>query len=280
VTPLIKLLLKLAPISLGDLTPLVPSLRLYAEFRAAHGMAETAPALLTHPQHNVKLAKDSGAYGLSLAPARLSGHNTCPHSTPECRKACLNTAGKGPLQKVQDGRIIKTQFLASHPLEFLSILHNEVRLMAKRECVDHGAMVAPLRLNVFSDIPWERIIEPLMHVWVSAGVRLYDYTKWSPTDRPASPLYDLTYSASERHTIEDIRAMVAAGHRVAVPVDATPSTPMPCSWHDMMAVDGDKSDLRFLEPKRCVVLLRAKGVARSLKAGESHFIKSLESNLA
>ena len=173
---------------------------------------------------------------------------------------------------MQDGRSTKTQFLAEHPLEFLSILHNEVLLAAKRH---QNWPLVPLLLNVFSDLPWERFILPLMHVWSSAGIRLYDYTKWSADERPSTPLYDLTYSATEHHTLEDIRAMVASGLRVAVPVDAPRSLPMPCSWHDMMAVDGDKSDLRFADPKRCVVLLRAKGAARGLEGGEGLFVKSL-----
>ena len=32
---------------------------------------------------------------LHLAPASLSGYNTCPKATEGCKAACLNTAGRG-----------------------------------------------------------------------------------------------------------------------------------------------------------------------------------------
>ena len=52
---------------------------------------------------------------LHLAPADLSGKNTCPKATAGCKSACLNTAGRGGMFKkgentnvIQKARIRKT----------------------------------------------------------------------------------------------------------------------------------------------------------------------------
>jgi hypothetical protein len=44
---------------------------------------------------------------LYLAPARVSGFNTCPFAD-DCAKTCLNFAGRGQMGTVQKGRINKT----------------------------------------------------------------------------------------------------------------------------------------------------------------------------
>ena len=47
-------------------------------------------------------------FGLHLAPHTLSGYNVCPHASKGCAEACLNTAGRGRMNMVQDARIKKT----------------------------------------------------------------------------------------------------------------------------------------------------------------------------
>ena len=46
---------------------------------------------------------------LYLAPAKLSGFNTCAFSD-SCALTCLNTAGRGQMNSVQQGRINKTKW--------------------------------------------------------------------------------------------------------------------------------------------------------------------------
>ena len=55
-------------------------------------------------------------YILHLAPADVSGYNTCPKATAGCKAACLNTAGRGGMFKkgettnvIQKARIRKTK---------------------------------------------------------------------------------------------------------------------------------------------------------------------------
>ncbi len=50
---------------------------------------------------------------LYLAPARLSGYETCPMRSIGCTNACLNTAGMGIFSNVQQARIAKTKATAN-----------------------------------------------------------------------------------------------------------------------------------------------------------------------
>ena len=48
--------------------------------------------------------------GIHLAPANLSGYETCRWRSKGCTQACLNTAGRGGMNSVQEARIKKTKF--------------------------------------------------------------------------------------------------------------------------------------------------------------------------
>ena len=82
--------------------------RRQAAYRASEGGFAARPApLWTAPESSAKLVKSGRktyvkTYGLTLSPENVSGIlNTCLYSTPECRNACLNEAGKGDLADVQ-----------------------------------------------------------------------------------------------------------------------------------------------------------------------------------
>jgi hypothetical protein len=84
-----------------------------------------------------------------------------------------------------------------------------------------------------------------------------DYTKdvsrvLAPT-RPRN--YHLTLSRSEVNEA-DCRKALAAGHNVTV-VFRRP--PYPTTFWGYPVIDGDRNDLRFLDPAPCIVALRAKG---------------------
>src|SRR5215472_12933765 len=68
---------------------------------------------------------------LYLAPANESGvMNTCASSTPECRHACLFTAGRGRFDAVRHGRIRKTLWLARDRAGFVAELKRNVTGLA------------------------------------------------------------------------------------------------------------------------------------------------------
>lgn len=191
--------------------------------------------------------------GLSFVPHTISGVNVCCFSTSECRKHCISQTGYGKLKKVQLAREIKTAAFHYDSLVFINQLHGEISKY--REYANKINMKLAIRLNVFSDIEWE--------YWGSlfknhSDVQFYDYTK--DAGRMISPQipfnYDLTYSRSENRE-GTAQSILELGKRVAVifPHDK----PLPDSYLGYQVVDGDESDLRFLDPKNCVVGLRAKG---------------------
>jgi hypothetical protein len=143
-------------------------------------------------------------YGLSLAPAGLSGVQVCRYRTPECEAGCVAFSGKGDLPDVIRARQAKTVFLAERPASVLRILVDELDRVSRR----FGAQLA-VRLNTFSDLPWERIVPWLFERF--AGVRFYDYTKWS--DRATPENYDLTFSVSDRTPDATAVARCEAGDR-------------------------------------------------------------------
>lgn len=234
------------------------------ELRAARAVVRefrgSVPPLLTDPNGNTKLAKsERPTYGLSLLPANLSVKwSVCRYSTPGCREVCLNTAGKGRFDNVQYGRFWKTMFLGEHPQTFLDLLVFEVDLAVAA----HGQIA--LRLNVISDIPWERVVPNLFVMWQD-DVVFYDYTKWP--DRRSSDVLDVTFSASENTTYQKIVGRSRVGENVAVVFDTPPGVPLPSSWHGVPVVDGDESDDRARDDRGVIVGLRAKGKAKRDTSG-------------
>jgi hypothetical protein len=221
----------------------------WLEFRKARGYGSATP-LLTPPDANTKLNKsqhDAIIYGLSLAPANLSDFNACKYSTRECRAGCVAYAGKGELPNIAKARITKTEFFAEDPSAFMSLLKAEI----DDARIKFGKKLA-IRLNTFSDIPWEEVDPSLFEEF--SDVQFYDYTKWP--DRQPPDNYHLTFSASEMTKNEDI------GSNTAVVFGVKPGHDLPETFNGIEVIDGDKTDARFLDPEDTIVGLRAKGRMR------------------
>jgi hypothetical protein len=231
----------------------------WLQFRLQHGWLAAAP-ILSDDTSNLKYEKSAKAgfrtLGLALAPAKTSGsYNVCRYSTPVCASSCVAHAGNGSFPRIKDARTMKTEFLAADPSAFVTLMVSEIDDWVRR----HGKVA--VRLNTFSDIPWESLCPFLFSRW-DDNVTFYDYTKWPVDARPAFDNYDITRSAHERHTDADIKAMLAAGERVAVCVDIKRKDAAPATYLGYPCVDGDKHDARFTEDRATVVLLRPKGKAR------------------
>jgi hypothetical protein len=104
--------------------------RRMAQCRSRHGFLPKPVDLLTPPDGNVKLTHSETdrvyAYGLSLAPAGLSGWQVCRYRTVGCEALCLATSGKGAFSTTQRARVWKTDFLATDPTAFLRCLASEI----------------------------------------------------------------------------------------------------------------------------------------------------------
>lgn len=263
----------------------------YLAFRRARGYATNARALTT-PDAQPKLGKSERyALGYMLTPERgLSPEtlatlrvelarpvNLCPLASLGCAMACLNKSGKGAMQSVQIARASRTVFLLTNPYAAGVLIGSEVSgALAK-----YGADNVTLRLNVLSDIRWERMphAETVARALIALGVRLYDYTAYAPEDRADAERigWHLTYSAKEpEHTPDEYLARVlASGRNVAMPFTTRRGEALP-EWHALAGrvfrvIDGDLSDDRTEDPAGVIVGLRAKGSAG--RADASGFIR-------
>jgi len=199
---------------------------------------------------------------LYLAPERVSGLiNVCPNASAACRAACLYTAGRGAFNSVQKARTAKTVFYVKERESFLSTLvENVARVIRKAKA---KGMRATVRLNGTSDIGWERYTV----IQAFKTTRFYDYTKNARRmhaflDGSMPSNYSLTFSRSEANEAECLR-ILARGGNVAVVFRKT----LPKTWQGYRVVNGDKNDLRFLDPKGVVVGLKAKGKAKTDTTG-------------
>lgn len=207
------------------------------------------------------------AYGyltaiLYLAPARQAGRGeVCPHRSEGCTLSCLYTAGRGKMGNVKSARIRKTQLFFDRFSAFKEALIADITAFVAY-CTKQGKTPC-VRLNGTSDISWERL-----GVFTQfPSVQFYDYTK-SPIRalqfaKGVLPTnYHLTFSRSECNEAQAVDVL-ANGGNVAVVF----SSVLPKLWNGFPVVDGDKSDLRFLDSRNVVVGLKAKGEAKKDKSG-------------
>lgn len=195
---------------------------------------------------------------LYLAPSNESGAlNVCAHASVGCRAACLFTAGRGRFANVKAARIRKTIEFKTDRASFLARLAFDIAKLV-RKAVKNG-MIPAVRLNGTSDLPWEN----LGIIQQFPGVQFYDYTKnvkraldFIAGKLPAN--YHLTFSRSETNSAH-AELVAKLGGNVAVVFD---SKKLPSHYYGVPVVNGDESDLRFLDARGCVVGLYAKGLAK------------------
>jgi hypothetical protein len=252
-----------------------PNSTLVAMVTLADGSTYRIGRLLASGKTNAKLKKNGRRYltlGLSLAPHKQSGlGNLCPHASSGCKALCLNISGRTVGQSESTNMIMRARiararlYFQDRPL-FLAMLRRELSLACKVAKRKRLKVIA--RLNVLSDIDWARVHPDIIREFQQ--VTFYGYTKMpSAMERYASGQYPrnyhLTFSRSETNEQTAI-GFLERGANVTVVFDtkysATGKQPLPTSWRGFPVIDGDVTDLRFLDPRGVVVGLRAKGLAR------------------
>ncbi len=221
---------------------------------------------------NTKLEKNKKlgflSFGIHLSPSDKSGFNVCKWASQGCRAACLDTSGMGSFSNVQAARIAKTRWFFEDKQAFLQQLHKEIRASIRKAI--KNSLSPSFRLNLTSDLPWESIkFEGKNMMEHFPQVQFMDYTK-SP-ERMASFLsgempanYHLTFSRSEETKNQILaESFLASGGNVAMVFRGS----LPSKWNGAPVVDGDETDLRFLDPKGCVVGLVEKGLAKKDETG-------------
>jgi len=211
-------------------------------------------------------------YILHLAPANLSGYETCPKRTAGCTFSCLNLAGRGGMFKrgettnvIQQARIRKTKMFFESRAAFMELLVADIELAIKQSA--RLGLVPVFRLNGTSDLSFEK------YAVVRAGViyrnifeafpniQFYDYTKVLGRKVNSIANYHLTFSAADGNDADVLKA-IEQGYNIATVFGINKKLPMPEQYMGLPVFNGDESDLRFLDPRGVIVGLYAKGKAK------------------
>jgi len=216
-------------------------------------------------------------YILHLAPADLSGYETCPKRTAGCTAACLNTAGRGGMFKkgentnvIQKARIRKTKMFFEDRITFMNLLVKDIELAIK-QCIKKG-LIPVFRMNGTSDLAFEKYEvlrkgQSYTNIFTAfPEVTFYDYTKILGRKIKNISNYSLTFSAADGNDADVYRA-ISEGYNVATVFGLKKTEAMPKTYMGRIVFNGDESDLRFLDPKNVVVGLYAKGKAKKDTSG-------------
>ena len=204
---------------------------------------------------------------LYLAPAHESGvMNTCPMASDGCKAGCLFTAGRAAIfPAVIEARIRKTQELFQDRVKFTAQLTKDIEALIRKAARE--SLIPAVRINGTSDLP--QLALELARAFPT--VQFYDYTKIPRPWTRVLPNYHLTFSLHESNLPAAMDAL-SHGINVAVVFDVRKGKQLPLLWNGYRVIDGDVSDLRFLDSKSLaqaglgsapvIVGLRAKGEAK------------------
>ena len=203
------------------------------------------------------------SFVLHFAPADLSGKEVCPKRTAGCTAACLNTAGRGGIMKkgettniIQQARLRRTKEFFADRQAFLNQL--TVDIIKAKTSAEKKGLIPVFRLNGTSDIAWEKyeVANGKNIFQMFPDVQFYDYTKVN--NRKVSHInnYHLTFSKADGNDM-DVRIALQAGMNVAAVFRDVPET-----YLGRTVINGDETDLRFLDEKGVIVGLKAKGKAK------------------
>lgn len=222
--------------------------------------------------NNAKTIKGDGSEYLTaimyLAPWKVaSSFNVCANAEiAGCIDGCLFSAGRGQMQSVSSARIRKTLWFANDRVSFMQQLMDDVRRFVAY--CDKRGIKPCVRLNGTSDIRWETIkvdgYDNIMEAFPQ--VQWYDYTKIA-NRRNIPANYHLTFSYSNANPVYAKMTDTAIKNGMNVAVVFRTKQRIPTEYLGLPTIDGDKDDLRFLDPKQSVVALYAKGKAKRDKTG-------------
>lgn len=233
-----------------------------------------ADALLGQNYKTAKVDADASpadVQGLSLVPQRYI-HDLRPGSVPHhvnlcvgaskaCVQSCLVYSGHNTIDPYNlVVKIARMQSLLGEPHAFVRLLAESIARFQKSA---KRARYEPyVRLNVFSDVPWELVCPELFAAF--GDLQFYDYTKVEGRNTPHN--YDLTFSFSGVNQ-EQVNYEIGRGRRIAVVfipperivAEGRPrGAGLPQQFLGLPVIDGDVSDVRPRDPAPSVVGLRWK----------------------
>ena len=243
---------------------------------------------------NSKLRKGFGRYraiGLAMAPWKFAGKgNLCSNASPGCIDACNGLwAGMNVTPSTRFALIGRARLYMEFRALFLRKLREELRNFEKL-CIRTGRIPA-VRLNVSTDIPWERVAPDLFAEF--RRIRFYDYTAFSADNRAKLPAnYQLCHSWKETTRFDFVEATIRAGRNIVVPFDSAyaPSRKLFGALPETVVfrcretgreivvsvANGDKHDFRLRQTDgagKCIGLHGKSGRGKVTAAVESGFMR-------
>lgn len=203
--------------------------------------------------------------------AELLRLTVCPHATPGCTGTCVMDQGQSKLGNNELTQLVRTLILLLDPEAYLELTYECLRRLADK----HGAAAMRWRTNMADDVRWENVAPGLFSLRIPAIA----YTKFAPCCRPERLDLGLriVYSASERWSDDDILEVCAAGHTVAIVLDA-PKHRLPATHLGLEVLDGDWHDDHHARPYGVILGLSAKANTAevSVRLRNSGFARPVE----
>lgn len=229
-------------------------------------------------------------YIMYLSPHKQNskGINLCAKASKGCAEACLYGSGAARFDQVQQGKMNKTEYFIGNRRRFMSQLANEIAsIEAKHNDVEgdeklsfNGSVLRykkfAIRLNGTSDFPFENLrifkrtsngqiwtykkpSKKLLNIFeLFPSITFYDYTKIDNRFNKVLPdNYSLTFSRSEDNHKETVD-LLHRGYNVAVVFGVKDENDLPKTYFGYPVINGDESDLRFLDDNNVVVGLKYK----------------------
>jgi hypothetical protein len=215
--------------------------------------------------------------GIGMAPhstSNLEGFDVCPNASEECKANCLGLTAGGNKQYPEAAlkrKILVTQYFTEHPEHAARLLSKEISENEKWS--DKNGMRSGVRLNVTSDIPYEKMMPE--HFWKRhAATQFYDYTKNAKNTRnlPENYFKGLSHTGTGHAESNDKQAIeeLNRGGVVAMVYQRGKKIPNPTHVEDVQTgkrwrvVDGDSDDNLFDRHTNAGVP-RTEGVVSGLK---------------
>jgi len=208
------------------------------------------------------IKKNVDTFIVYLAPFNLSGYNVCPKATIDgCVKLCLHKSGrnkmliKGQTETTTDrARIAKTKLFFEEREFFNAWVISEIKT-AYNKAISKGRDFS-VRFNGTSDINIETIKQGNKNLFqLFPHIQFYDYTKVYNRLQLTKkyPNYNLTFSYSGGNMLECFNAL-QEGYNVAVPFYKV----LPTTFAGYKVINGDETDLRYMDESNVIVGLKYK----------------------
>ena len=183
--------------------------------------------------------------------------------TAQCDEDCLVSAGRGRFENVHRARIRKTLYFKQYQQDFMLLLVKNINsLIRKANKLD---LTPVARLCGTWDVQWEKVFfeyrgETVTILDVFPDLQFYDYSKVPARKVPAN--YHLTFSYSGAPKFQKV---------IKKQLDKNPKTNVavvfqgtqPKMFFGRKLINGDDSDVRFLDAHFSIVALTAKGTAKT-----------------